>query len=82
VVHAFGSSTRDAEAGRSLSSRPAWSTKQVLGQSGLKRENLLETNKQTNRTTKKSKTTKQNKTKIPASQNKNLAYFGVLLYAT
>jgi major histocompatibility complex class I len=27
VVHAFHSSTREAEAGGSLSSRPAWSTK-------------------------------------------------------
>jgi hypothetical protein len=27
VAHAFNPSTREAEAGRSLSSRPAWSTK-------------------------------------------------------
>ena len=36
TTHAF----KEAEAGRSLISRPAWSTKQVPGQPGLHRENL------------------------------------------
>lgn len=35
VTHICNPSTGDAEAGGSLSSRPAWSTKRVLGQSGL-----------------------------------------------
>ena len=39
VVQAFSPSTLQAEAGRSLvSSRPAWSTKQVLEQPGLHRK--------------------------------------------
>jgi hypothetical protein len=44
VVHAFNPSTLEAEAGRFLSLRPAWSTEWVLGQPGLHRETLsLET---------------------------------------
>jgi hypothetical protein len=35
VPHAFNPSTREAEAGRFLSLRPAWSTKWVPGQPGL-----------------------------------------------
>jgi hypothetical protein len=38
VACAFNASTWEAETGRSLSSRPAWSTKLVPGQSGLHRE--------------------------------------------
>jgi hypothetical protein len=38
MVHAFNPSTREAEAGGFLSSRPAWSTKWVPGQPGLHRE--------------------------------------------
>jgi hypothetical protein len=40
VVHAFNPSTWEAEAGRFLSSRPAWSTKLVPGQPELHRESL------------------------------------------
>jgi hypothetical protein len=40
VAHTFNPSTREAEAGGFLSSRPAWSTKWVLGQPGLYRETL------------------------------------------
>jgi hypothetical protein len=40
VAHAFNPSTREAEAGGFLSSRPAWSTKWVPGQPGLHREGL------------------------------------------
>jgi hypothetical protein len=50
VAHAFNPSTREAEAGRFLSSRPAWSTKRAPGLPGLYRETL-------------SQKTKQNKTK-------------------
>ena len=35
VAHAFNPSTQEAEAGGSLSSRPAWSTEWMPGQSGL-----------------------------------------------
>jgi hypothetical protein len=38
VAHAFNPSTREAEAGGFLSSRPAWSTKWVPGQPGLHTE--------------------------------------------
>jgi hypothetical protein len=48
VAHAFNPSTREAEAGRFLSSRPAWSTEWVPGQPGLHREILSrKTNKKT-----------------------------------
>jgi hypothetical protein len=40
VAHAFNPSTLEAEAGRFLSSRPAWYTKWVPGQPGLYRETL------------------------------------------
>jgi hypothetical protein len=40
VAHAFNPSTREAEAGGFLSSRPAWSTEWVPGQPGLYRDTL------------------------------------------
>ena len=40
VAHAFHLSTWEAEAGGSPSSRPAWSTEQVLEQPGLDKETL------------------------------------------
>ena len=50
VAHTFDPSTREAEAGGFLSSRPAWSTKKVPGQPGLHREALSqETKQQTNK---------------------------------
>jgi hypothetical protein len=42
VAHAFNPSTWEAEAGRFLSLRPAWSTEWVLGQPGLQRETLYQ----------------------------------------
>jgi hypothetical protein len=60
VVHAFNPSTREAEAGGLLSSRPAWSTEWVPGQPELHRETL----------SRKTNKTKQNKTK----QNKKARY--------
>jgi hypothetical protein len=49
VAHAFNPSTWEAEADRFLSSRPAWSTEWVPGQSGLYRETLSrKANKQKN----------------------------------
>ena len=58
VAHAFNPSTREAEPGEFLNSMSAWSTKWVLGQSGLYRETLSQnkkTNKQTNKQTKSRK---------------------------
>jgi hypothetical protein len=50
VVYAFNHSTREAEAGGFLSSRPAWSTKWVQGQPGLYKETLSQKqNKKTNK---------------------------------
>jgi hypothetical protein len=46
VAHAFNPSTREAEAGSFLSSRPAWSTKWGPGQPGLYRETLSRKTKQ------------------------------------
>jgi hypothetical protein len=40
VAHAFNPSTREAEAGRFLSLKPAWSTKWVPGHPGLYRKTL------------------------------------------
>jgi hypothetical protein len=46
MAHAFNPSTREAEAGGFLSSRPAWSTKYVPGQPGIYRETLSRKTKQ------------------------------------
>ena len=59
VVHAFNHSTREAEAGVFLSSRPAWSTKWVPGQPGLYRETL----------SKKKKKKKKHEVEIPNHLN-------------
>ena len=40
MMRAFNPSTGEAETGEVLSSRPAWSTEQVPGQTGLHRETL------------------------------------------
>jgi hypothetical protein len=45
VMHTFNPSTWEAEAGRFLSSRSAWSTKWVPGQPELHRETLSQKNK-------------------------------------
>jgi hypothetical protein len=65
VVHAFNPSTWEAEAGRFLSSRPAWSTEWVSEQPVLYRENLSWKNKIT--TTTKS----QKKKMLPLKEKKN-----------
>jgi hypothetical protein len=68
VAHAFNPSTREAEAGGFLSSRPAWSMESVPGQPGLQRETLSQKNKK--QKTKKKKT----KPKKPKpKQNKSLS---------
>ena len=58
VAHTFNPITLKAEAGRFLSSRPAWSTKGGPGQQGIYRE-TLEPNKQTNKQTKNKNKNKQ-----------------------
>jgi hypothetical protein len=58
VAHTFNPSTREAEAGRFLSLRPAWSTKWVPGQPGLHRETL-------------SRKAKKNKNKNKNNNNNN-----------
>jgi hypothetical protein len=67
VAHAFNPSTWEAEAGRFLSSRPAWSTERVPGQPGLHRETLPRKNKTKQNKTKQNKTTK---TKTKKKQKK------------
>jgi hypothetical protein len=42
IVHPLNTSICEAEAGRSLSLRLAWSTEQVLGHSGPHRETMLQ----------------------------------------
>ena len=42
MAHAFNPSSWEAEAGRSLSVRPAWSTEKVPGQPGPHRETLYQ----------------------------------------
>jgi hypothetical protein len=64
VVHAFNPRTREAEVGKSLSSRPAWSTQWVPGQPGLHRETL---SRKTKNKTKQKQTNKKN----PKSKNNN-----------
>jgi hypothetical protein len=64
VAHAFNPSTWEAEAGRFLSLRPAWSTKWVLGQPGLHRETLSRKQTKQNKTKQNNpKQTKKNKNK-------------------
>jgi hypothetical protein len=47
VAHIFNPSTWEAEAGRFLSLRPAWSTEHVPSQPGLHRETLSQKKKKT-----------------------------------
>ena len=56
VAHTFDPSTREAEAGEFLSSRPAWSTEWVPGQPGLHRETLSLKNQTKPNQTRKKKT--------------------------
>jgi hypothetical protein len=63
VEHAFNPSSWEAEAGRFLSLRPAWSTQWVPGQQGIHRETLSRKTKNQNQTkTKQNKKSKDEKT--------------------
>ena len=85
VAHTFNPSTRETEAGESLSLRPAWSTEGVPGQPGLHREILSrkqtnkktqnkqknKTNKQTKKQTKKKKRRRRRKKYVPNKKQSN-----------
>ena len=63
-------STWEAEAGESLSSRPAYSTEQVQGQPELERErSCLKENKKQKQKNKKKQTTKQKKKRLQLLRN-------------
>jgi hypothetical protein len=55
AAHAFNPSTREAEVGKFLSSRPAWTTEWVPGQPGLHRETPSQKNKRNKKKKKKKK---------------------------
>jgi hypothetical protein len=59
VAHAFNPSTQEAEAGRFLSSRPAWSTKLSSRTARATQRNPVSKNKQTNKQKKKKKKKKR-----------------------
>jgi len=77
VVYAFNLSTWEAEAGEFLSSRPAWSTKWVLGQLGIYREALSWKTKKRKKKRKKRKKKKEKQTEQTEkrqSQKKSAEY--------
>jgi hypothetical protein len=73
VVHTFYPSTREVEAGRFLSSRPAWSTKWVPGQPGLYRETLSWKRKEKKRKGKERKGKERKGKKRNKQTNKSMA---------
>jgi hypothetical protein len=60
VAHAFNPSTQEAEAGRFLSSRPAWSTNEFQDSQSYTERNPVSKNNNNNK--KQNKTNKQKKT--------------------
>jgi hypothetical protein len=68
MAHTFNPSTQDTETGKSLSSRPAWSTKQVPGQQGLCRETLSQ--KHQNKSKPQIKPSEKQRPKITIKPNK------------
>ena len=70
VAHAFNPSTGEAETGRFLSSRPAWSTKRVPGQPELYRETLSQKTKKKAKNKNKSQKNNNNK-KNPTNPKQN-----------
>jgi hypothetical protein len=65
VARTFSPSTREAEAGGFLSSKPSWSTKWVPAQPGLHRETLSQKNKKKQQQKKNPKRHKFSDLKIP-----------------
>jgi hypothetical protein len=63
VAHAFNPSTWEAEAGRFLSSRPAWSTSKFQDSQSYTEKPCLEKEKETTTTTKTKKPNKPKKKK-------------------
>ena len=49
MAHTFKTSTWEAEAGKFLSSKPAWSRQRVPGQPGLHRETLSQKKEEKNK---------------------------------
>ena len=91
VVHSFNPSTWEADVGRFLSTRPAWSTEWVPGQPGAYREFLSRKNpkirpytqirKQTNKQTKtKNKTHTHNTQKTEIQQHKAIFPFCLVVF--
>jgi hypothetical protein len=75
VAHAFNLRIWEAQVGRFLSLRPAWSTKWVPGQiediqrNPVKKQTTKQTNKQKNKTNKQTTTTKESQeNQVPAIQ--------------
>jgi hypothetical protein len=60
VVHAFNPSTREAEAGRFLSSRPAWTTNEFHDSQGYTEKPCIEKPKTKTQTNKQTKNFKLN----------------------
>jgi hypothetical protein len=71
VAHAFHPSTWEAEAGKSLSSRLAWSTKVSCSTARATQRNSVLKNKTKQNKTKQNKT-KQNKTKHLQEEKTNI----------
>jgi len=61
VAHTLNTSSGEAEAGRSLSLRPAWSTERQSFRTARETPVSKKTNKQTNKKTKKKKKNKKTK---------------------
>jgi hypothetical protein len=80
VAHAFNPSTWEAEAGRFLVLRPAWSTKWVPGQLGLYRETLSRQNQKKKKKRKKER--KKEYMGISAYQNHIKQSPGLNVYHT
>jgi hypothetical protein len=75
VAHAFNPSTWEADAGRFLSSRPAWSTEWVPGQPGLHRETLSQKTKTKKEKEKKRKEKKRKEKKRKEKKRKKKTYY-------
>jgi hypothetical protein len=63
VAHTFDPRAWEAEAGKSVSSRSAWSTEHIPGQPGLLKNNNNNKSKQTNKQTNKNQPCLQTKQK-------------------